>query len=111
MDADLRTHFEVEEGLLLPSIEAVGEVELAQRVRADHARLRALCARAGADRDGLRQFGELLRQHVRFEESELFPIAERMLGVVELEAVAEASASTAAAQERARQRAQKRIGK
>lgn len=104
-DSDLGPHFEVEEHHLLPPLEAAGEDELVGRIRSDHQQLRALCAQTGDDRGRLRRFGELLREHVRFEESELFPRAEKVLDPSELVAVADASAATAAALQRADDRA------
>lgn len=106
-DSDLGPHFDVEEQQLLPPLEAAGEDELVGRTRSDHQRLRALCAQTGDERERLRRFGELLREHVRFEESELFPTAEKVLEPSELVAVAEASAATAAALQRAEDRAKK----
>jgi hemerythrin-like domain-containing protein len=98
--ADIGPHFEVEEQHLLPPLEAAGEEQLALRTWSDHRRLRALLGRAGDDRDRLQQFGQLLREHVRFEENELFPAAEKALGSIELAAIAEASAATATALQR-----------
>ncbi|MBK8011756.1 MAG: hemerythrin domain-containing protein [Deltaproteobacteria bacterium] len=96
-DADLAPHFEVEELYLLPPIDAAGEVELVRRTRSDHERLRSLLASADDPRSRLREFGERLRQHVRFEEQELFPTAEATLDAAQLRAVANASAATATA--------------
>lgn len=106
-DADIGPHFEVEEQHLLPPLEAAEEEELVRHIRSDHQRLRELLAQTGNDRERLREFGQLLRVHVRFEESELFPAAEKVLGAAELAAVAEASAATEAALRRAEDRARK----
>ena len=106
-DSDLGPHFEVEEQRLLPPLEAAGEHELVGRTRSDHERLRALRAQTRDERGRLARFGELLREHVRFEESELFPTAEKVLDRSELVAVAEASAATATALQRAENRAKK----
>ena len=106
-DSDLGPHFEVEEQQLLPLLEAAGEHELVGRTRSDHERLRALRAQAGDERGRLERFGELLREHVRFEESELFPTAEKVLDPSELVAVAKASAATPTAVQRADGRAKK----
>ena len=95
-ESDLGPHFEVEERYLLPPLDAAGEDSLGRRTRSDHQQLRELLARKGDPRERLLQFGELLREHVRFEESELFPAAEKALGPAELAAVAEASADTEA---------------
>jgi hemerythrin-like domain-containing protein len=77
---ELEPHFRIEEELLLPALEARGEGSLAERTRADHARLRAeVAAAAAGDGAAVRRFAEVLFEHVRFEERELFPACEREL--------------------------------
>ncbi len=88
--AELEPHFEIEERLLLPALEAAGYVALAARTRADHAHLRRLRAGDDDDHGRLQTFGDLLAAHVRFEERELFPAAEACLPPEVLEAVAAA---------------------
>jgi hemerythrin-like domain-containing protein len=87
---ELEPHFRVEEERLLPQLEASGERALAARARADHARLREL-ARTEPDPVVAAQFADLLRRHVRFEERELFPRAERLLSLPVLEAAGRAA--------------------
>ncbi len=108
--AELEPHFEIEERLLLPPLEAAGADEVARRTRADHQQLRALLMVGDDARGQLRRFGELLRDHVRFEEAELFPAAEQLLGPAELAAVALASAATGASLRRASERADRLEG-
>lgn len=75
--AQIEAHFDLEEQRLLPRLQGDAGQTLVQRTLADHRALRALL-------DGLRQndaaalarFGELLADHVRFEERELFPAIE-----------------------------------
>jgi len=78
-DAELEPHFRVEEELLLPHLR-LGAPALVDRVVDDHATLRR---HVGAARDGdasmARAFAQLLHDHIRFEESELFPTCERLL--------------------------------
>lgn len=107
-ETDLDPHFKVEERYLLPPMEAVGERAMAERTGEEHARLRALPTDEGDSRDRLRRFGELLRDHVRFEENELFPRAEEVLTAEALVEVAEASAATEAALLREAEWARKR---
>ena len=77
---ELEPHFEEEEKTLLPRLQAAGEEALVGRTLADHKQLRLLVAQiAGGDAASLQPFGELLRAHVRFEERELFVVAERVL--------------------------------
>lgn len=88
-----RTHFDIEERLILPALHAEDPewAPLAARVRADHAAIRAatdaLHTRNTVD-DVLAAacaLGERLAAHVRFEERELFPLLERRLAGSELE--------------------------
>lgn len=73
-------HFAEEERTLLPRILADGANPLAERLKKDHDRLRALaaCIIAGGA-DALAEFGQLLSNHVHFEEHELFPYYERLV--------------------------------
>jgi hemerythrin-like domain-containing protein len=78
--AELKPHFDEEEAWLLPALAQAGEAALVARTLADHAALAGLAARLlapGAAPDTLRAFAERLIEHVRFEERELFPAAER----------------------------------
>jgi hemerythrin-like domain-containing protein len=77
---DLAPHFAAEEEVLVPALEAAGEGALAGRLRADHDAMRAdLGAAEGADaRERIVSFARRLEAHVRFEERELFPAAERL---------------------------------
>lgn len=85
---ELLPHFDAEERLLLPLLRARGEGALADRTLHEHARLRALVAAVAEAPDRLPEFAETLTAHVRFEEGELFPAAERVMTDGELEAVA-----------------------
>jgi hemerythrin-like domain-containing protein len=76
-------HFEIEEQLLLPALpDSDAQWRAAcERVRDEHARLRAagdaLAAQPSAS--DARAAGELLHDHVRFEERELFGLLEERL--------------------------------
>ena len=77
---ELQPHFLIEEETLLPLLRGTPEQPLAERTLHDHQQLAELRDRMqvpGAD--ALRQFGEILMAHVRFEERELFPALERYL--------------------------------
>lgn len=82
--AELEPHFRIEEAVLLPALAAAGEETLVRRTLEDHAALRALAADPAS---GV-AFGRRLREHVRFEERELFPACEARLGDATLEAIA-----------------------
>lgn len=93
-DAELAPHFAIEETLLLPALQRQGAVELVARTHADHAGLRAIVRDAdGPIEARLRAFGELLRDHVKFEERELFATIQATIGDDVLDAVAAACQS------------------
>ncbi len=78
---ELEPHFTEEEQVLLPRLLSEGADALAGRLAEDHAGLRALSARIiGGDATALPEFGRLLADHVRFEERELFPHYEQLIG-------------------------------
>lgn len=71
---DLLAHFAAEETQFAPLWAALNRPELYTRFTEDHARLRAmLAAPSWDDTEWKRQFAEILRAHVRFEERVLFP--------------------------------------
>jgi Hemerythrin HHE cation binding domain len=84
--SELEPHFRIEETWLLPSLLAAGEPSLVARTRADHGTLRRL-ASGGSEAQELARFAHVLRDHVRFEEREMFPRAEALLPDAALEAV------------------------
>lgn len=84
-------HFAIEEEFLLPALEAVGEPELAARTRREHAVLRSLIGDVAQPlEERMAQFGTMLRNHVRFEERELFPVIQEKVSDEVLDAVAHA---------------------
>lgn len=77
---ELEPHFQEEERSLLPQLAAAGETTLVARTLDEHAQIRALAAAiATGDESALAPFGKLLQAHVRFEERELFVVAEQCL--------------------------------
>ena len=93
--AELAPHFEIEERILLPALDAAGHTSLADRTRADHAAIRACVSdEAPADtRAALARFAELVTTHIRFEERVLFEAAQDSLPDAALDAVLRASGS------------------
>ena len=72
-------HFEIEEELLLPAIAGDRELdEMAARVRREHGQIRAASESLDTLEDAHR-LGQLLTDHVRFEERELFGLIEARL--------------------------------
>lgn len=89
-ERELEPHFKVEEAGLLPALQAAGEVALVERTLAEHRQLRATMRRIVAgDAAALAVFGKALQAHVRFEERELFPLAEQRLAPARLAALME----------------------
>lgn len=82
-------HFQLEEEFLLPSLArhtGPADPDIARTCR-DHAELRqrfGQVERGQRDVEALRRLGELLSEHVRFEERVLFPRVESMLDPHEL---------------------------
>jgi hypothetical protein len=88
---ELVPHFLVEETLIAPGLDAAGETALTKRLFEDHRALRE-CVRPGNAKSlaALGRFGELLENHIRFEERVLFETAQCVLTPESLRAVAEA---------------------
>ena len=89
---ELEPHFQTEEDALLPPLKSAGQIALARRALSDHEALRALASRLGAgETASLHRFGDRLEAHVRFEERELFPVAEAVLTSEALALIEESS--------------------
>lgn len=77
-----RRHFAIEEELLLPALpDDEGWAEVADRVRREHEDIRAHTAELSTVRlvDAARELGELVHDHVRYEERHLFMLLEERL--------------------------------
>ena len=86
-DAQFDAHFAREETHLLPALAAAGEHAAVQDALQQHAALRDAVARLRAgDLQALPAWGEAMREHVHWEERELFPLAERVLDLRALQA-------------------------
>lgn len=78
---ELLPHFREEELRLLPSMEAAGASAVVARTLIEHRALQRLVREMEIpDPDTLLRFAELMAEHVRFEEQQLFPAAEELLG-------------------------------
>lgn len=85
---ELAPHFNVEEELLLPALEAAGFSAIKTRTLSEHEEMKGHLVAAGqGSLERLMSFAELLESHVRFEEHELFPLCEKELSATVLEAV------------------------
>ena len=88
---DLTPHFKIEEEILLPVLERIGEKELELQLLSEHQKLNALLNdQEHPPRVLLKHFGELLSSHVRFEERELFEVLQQHLLPAELEQLSNA---------------------
>jgi hemerythrin-like domain-containing protein len=85
-----RTHFRLEEELLLPAYAGYGDPHhpLVARALCEHAAIRHLVDTIARDDRGkpadLRGLGTQLSEHVRLEERQLFPLIERAMPAAEL---------------------------
>jgi hemerythrin-like domain-containing protein len=90
-----RRHFEIEERLILPALPQADADwrEATARVRDEHARIRAAVdalGGGGAPLEAAHGLGQLLRDHVRFEERHLYGLLEARLPEPELASLGEA---------------------
>ncbi|MBI2308603.1 MAG: hemerythrin domain-containing protein [Rhodocyclales bacterium] len=78
---ELLPHFHEEEDCLLPHLEAAGANVVVARTLIEHRALQWLVRELEVpDPEVLLRFAELMSEHVRFEERELFEVAEGELG-------------------------------
>lgn len=91
--AHLEPHFLIEERVLLPGLESIGELALASRIRSEHEALRAYRDAKGVGPALVAAFGKLLESHIRFEEREVFERTQDRLPAAVLSAIAEACRS------------------
>ena len=93
--AHFEPHFATEEEVLFPALDQAGCAEAAAQARAHHARLRALIERLrGGDLACLPEWGDAMREHVQWEERQLFPLAEKVLDLDALQAGLQRKEST-----------------
>jgi len=84
-DDCIAAHLAEEERVLLPALDAAGAQREAAVALAHHQELRALTARLrDGDLAALAAWGDAMHKHVRYEERELFPLAERLLDLTAL---------------------------
>jgi len=93
--AEITPHFVIEE-TLLTALEGHGVDHLVKRTRDEHAMIEKLLEQAlAANTTCMCELGELLIEHVRFEERELYPACEELLSAETLDRIAAAHRSAA----------------
>ena len=96
-EAHGRRHFQVEEEVLLPLWARLGTIDrdAAGRLAGEHLEIRARALALADDPDlgSVRELGEMLSEHVRFEERELFVAIESDLDADQLDRLAAAVAA------------------
>lgn len=86
-DALIAAHLAREETHLLPALHEAGEHAAAAEALRQHGVLReAIDLLRDGDLAALPAWGDAMREHVKWEERELFPLAERVLDLARLEA-------------------------
>lgn len=84
---ELEPHFQREEQGLLPVLRTTGEHALVERTLLEHKEMRDSVRKA--DPEKLLRFAQLLSDHIRFEERELFEVAQRQLSAEQLTALSD----------------------
>lgn len=89
--SNLEPHFQIEETLIVPNLKLKGGENLFSRFYDDHERLRKFI-KPGIKKTAkaLQSFGEILEKHIRFEERELFEVAQKYLSQEILNSIAKA---------------------
>ncbi len=89
--SNLEPHFQIEETLIMPNLKQKGNENLFRRFYDDHERLRKFI-KPGSKKTAkaLQSFGEILEKHIRFEERELFEVAQKYLSQETLNSIARA---------------------
>lgn len=89
-DEDIDGHFKEEEEQLFPMLPPSSI--LRQQAEAEHKAIYEMIGRLRKDKENidlLLQFADALKDHIRFEERELFPFMQRTLSATELEQIAD----------------------
>jgi hypothetical protein len=105
-NAEIAEHFDDEERLLLP---LTADCNLRQRLLAEHEELKRMAAAAQLvgpepDPDWVKRLGQLLHDHIRWEERDLFPAVEQGLSEADHAKLADATRRIEDKREGARRR-------
>ena len=76
----LEPHFQIEETYIGSNLDAMGQAGMVERLYEEHKALRNFfLPGSGRSSTDLQNFGVLLEKHIRFEERELFEVAQNKL--------------------------------
>ena len=89
---ELTVHFGVEEEYLVKPLMTYHKdnpqvIELSEQLTAQHEELKRLADKANPTIEDLRDLGDALYEHIRFEEREVFPLAQELLTSEQLDAI------------------------
>lgn len=97
INQNMTNHFKVEDDLLLAKLQPYQEnhpqvAEVIEKIAEQHQKLYQLADSPSLSAVRVQQLGTALYDHIRFEERELFPLAQQLLSEQELDAIYAASA-------------------
>lgn len=87
----LNAHFAVEEELLVPALRELGEAQMGERLLNEHAALLACLSVDTPSADEVANFGQMLDDHIRFEERIVFEQTQDRLPKSVMEAIGAAA--------------------
>lgn len=90
-NTDLVPHFRTEESCIAPVLKNTGEYQLYNRLLSEHAALREIMGNENPAPADINSFGSLLKNHIRFEENELFDHVQRSFSPQQLKRIQRAS--------------------
>lgn len=104
---NMTNHFKVEDDLMLTKLESHRDsypkvAEVIEKIAEQHDKLYQLIGSQSLSAAQVQELGSTLYDHIRFEERELFPLAQQLLSEQELKAIYEASSKNVKREEEGR---------
>lgn len=98
VNQNMSNHFKVEDDLILAKLAAYEAehpevAEVMAEIEAHHSKLYELVNTPSLSASHVQEFAALLYDHIRYEECELFPLAQALLSEQELQAIYDASSA------------------
>lgn len=90
-NTDLEPHFRIEESCIAPVLKKTGENQLCNRLLSEHATLREIIGNKNPVLADINSFGTILKNHIKFEENELFDHIQRSFSPQQLLLIQQAS--------------------